>query len=139
MKYSPYSLSLRPRKVSPRKVWAIDILRKAKLEGLRWHDATRHTFITTRLVQKLVRWKDISTVMSYAHHYSESLRYGVEALGRMRKNIHHITIYKTGSCLRWLNSLKLLARPARLERATCGFVVRRSIQLSYGRILIIAD
>ena len=32
------------------------------------------------------------------------------------------------------NSFILLARPARLERATCGFVVRRSIQLSYGRI-----
>ena len=26
-----------------------------------------------------------------------------------------------------------LARPARLERATCGFEVRRSIHLSYGR------
>ena len=31
------------------------------------------------------------------------------------------------------NLLKKLARPARLERATCGFVVRRSIHLSYGR------
>ena len=35
------------------------------------------------------------------------------------------------------NSLTSLARPARLERATCGFVVRRSIHLSYGRALII--
>jgi hypothetical protein len=32
------------------------------------------------------------------------------------------------------NLLICLARPARLERATCGFEVRRSIQLSYGRI-----
>ena len=31
------------------------------------------------------------------------------------------------------NSFILLARPARLERATCGFVVRHSIHLSYGR------
>ena len=31
------------------------------------------------------------------------------------------------------NPLISLARPARLERATCGFEVRRSIHLSYGR------
>lgn len=31
------------------------------------------------------------------------------------------------------SSLIILARPARLERAACGFEVRRSIQLSYGR------
>ncbi len=27
-----------------------------------------------------------------------------------------------------------MARPGRLERPTCGFEVRRSIQLSYGRV-----
>ena len=31
------------------------------------------------------------------------------------------------------NPLIVLARPGRLERPTCGFEVRRSIQLSYGR------
>ena len=40
---------------------------------------------------------------------------------------------------RVLRLLKRLARAARLERATCGFVVRRSIQLSYGRSLIISN
>ncbi len=34
---------------------------------------------------------------------------------------------KDGNCLIWL------VRPARLERAACGFEVRRSIRLSYGR------
>src|SRR5271157_747419 len=29
---------------------------------------------------------------------------------------------------------RTLARPVRLERTACGFEVRRSIQLSYGRI-----
>jgi hypothetical protein len=28
--------------------------------------------------------------------------------------------------------IRLVAHPARLERAACGFEVRRSIQLSYG-------
>ena len=28
-----------------------------------------------------------------------------------------------------------LVRPARLERAACGFEVRRSIRLSYGRLV----
>ncbi len=32
------------------------------------------------------------------------------------------------------NPLILLVRPARFELATYGFVVRHSIQLSYGRI-----
>ena len=35
--------------------------------------------------------------------------------------------------------LILLVRPARFERATYGFVVRHSIQLSYGRIALTRD
>jgi hypothetical protein len=34
-------------------------------------------------VQKLGRWKNISMIMRYAHHYSESLRSSVEVLDRI--------------------------------------------------------
>ncbi len=58
--------------------------KKAKIENLRWHDATRHTFATRLVqaevdlytVQKLGRWKTTQMVMRYAHHYPESLRRG---------------------------------------------------------------
>jgi len=67
--------------------------KKAGLQSLRWHDATRHTFATRLVqggvdiytVQKLGRWKTISMVQRYAHHYPESLRPGIEVLDRMRK------------------------------------------------------
>lgn len=60
-------------------------------EVLRFHDL-RHTWATRLIqagvdlytVQKLGRWKTISMVMRYAHHYSESLRPGAEALDRLR-------------------------------------------------------
>ena len=67
-------------------------VKKAGLEHLRWHDL-RHTF-ATRLaqacvdlykIQKLGRWKEISMLSRYAHHYPESLRDGVEALDQMRR------------------------------------------------------
>jgi site-specific recombinase XerD len=72
--------------------------KKAGVQGVRWHDATRHTFATRLVqggvdiytVQRLGRWKNISMVMRYAHHYPESLRPGVEALDTQRKN--YITI-----------------------------------------------
>jgi site-specific recombinase XerD len=71
--------------------------KKAGLQDIRWHDATRHTSATRfvqagvdiNTVQKLGRWKNISMVMRYAHHYPESLRPGVEVLDTQRKN--HIT------------------------------------------------
>jgi len=67
--------------------------KKAGLQNLRWHDATRHTFATRLVqggvdiytVQKLGRWKTISMVQRYAHHYPESLRPGVEVLDKMRR------------------------------------------------------
>ena len=69
-------------------------LKKSGIERLRFHDL-RHTF-ATRLaqagvdlytVQKLGRWKSISMVTRYAHHYPESLRAGVEVLDRIGKKI----------------------------------------------------
>ncbi len=63
---------------------------KAGIKGFRVHDL-RHTFATRLVqsgvdiytVQKLGRWKTISMVMRYAHHYPESLRSGVEALDKI--------------------------------------------------------
>jgi integrase len=63
---------------------------KAKIETFRFHDL-RQTFATRLVragvdlysVQKLGRWKTVSMVMRYAHHYPESLRPGVEALARV--------------------------------------------------------
>ncbi|HYB20588.1 MAG TPA: tyrosine-type recombinase/integrase, partial [Thermodesulfobacteriota bacterium] len=65
-------------------------LKKSGIEKLRFHDL-RHTFATRLVqagvdlytVQKLGRWKNISMVMRYAHHYPESLRSGVEVLDRI--------------------------------------------------------
>jgi integrase len=62
---------------------------KAGIHGLWWHDL-RHTFATRLVqagvdiytVQKLGRWRNISMVMRYAHHYPESLRVGIGALDR---------------------------------------------------------
>ena len=54
----------------------------------------RHTFATRLVqvgvdiytVQKLGRWKTISMVSRYAHHYPESLRAGVEVLDKLAVN-----------------------------------------------------
>ena len=54
---------------------------------MRFHDL-RHTFATRLVqggvgiyeVQKLGRWKSITMVQRYAHHYSESLRSAIEVM-----------------------------------------------------------
>jgi len=66
------------------------VAKKAKIKRLRFHDL-RHTFATRLVqagvdiytVQRLGRWKNISMVMRYAHHYPESLRSGVEVLDKL--------------------------------------------------------
>ncbi len=66
---------------------------KAGIKDFRFHDL-RHTFATRLVqagvdiytVQKLGRWKNISMVMRYAHHYPESLRSGVEVLDRIKES-----------------------------------------------------
>jgi integrase len=75
-------------------------IKKSGIEKLRFHDL-RHTFATRLVqagvdlytVQKLGRWKNISMVMRYAHHYPESLRSGVEVLdkvnGKVSTNLAH--------------------------------------------------
>jgi integrase len=58
------------------------VMRKADVTRFRFHDL-RHTSATRPVqagadiytVQKLGRWKTISMVMRYAHHYPESLRW----------------------------------------------------------------
>ncbi|MFI5304918.1 MAG: tyrosine-type recombinase/integrase [Nitrospiria bacterium] len=68
-------------------------VKKSGIEKLRFHDL-RHTF-ATRLIQggidlyklqRLGRWKDISMVMRYAHHYPESLRSGIEILDKVQSD-----------------------------------------------------
>jgi integrase len=69
-------------------------IKKSGINPLRFHDL-RHTFATRLVqagvdlytVQKLGRWKSISMVTRYAHHYPESLRAGVEVLDRVGKKI----------------------------------------------------
>ncbi|MGC9975560.1 MAG: site-specific integrase [Syntrophales bacterium] len=66
-------------------------IRKAGIRKLRFHDL-RHTFATRLVqsgvdlyqVQKLGRWKNTSMILRYAHHFTESLRAGIEVMDRSK-------------------------------------------------------
>jgi len=83
-------------RISPRNLQEAfhSTVKKSGIEKLRFHDL-RHTFATRLVqagvdlyaVQKLGRWKNISMVMRYAHHYPESLRSGVEVLDKIGKKV----------------------------------------------------
>jgi len=72
-------------------------LKKSRITPCRFHDL-RHSFATRLVqpekdiytVQKLGRWKTISSVTRYKNHYPESLRSGIEVLDKLMEN--HITI-----------------------------------------------
>lgn len=74
--------------------WSFEeALKKACIEEFRFHDL-RHTF-ATRLaqngvdlftIQKLLGHKSYATTQRYAHHYTESLRLGINVLDRHIRN-----------------------------------------------------
>ena len=71
-------------------------VKKAKLAKCRFHDL-RHTFATRLVqagvdlyeVQKLLRHKSPIMTQRYAHHFSESLRDGVETLDKISTILAH--------------------------------------------------
>jgi len=97
-------------------------LKRARITDFRFHDL-RHTF-ATRLAQegvdlykvsKLLGHKDIKMTQRYAHHYSESLRDGVEVLD---KSITFLSQYSDLEQKNGDKSLKKMVRPDGFEPPT---------------------
>lgn len=67
-------------------------LEKSGVRNFRFHDL-RHTFATRLIqngvdlytVQKLGRWKTVSMIQRYAHHYPESLRSAIEVMDGVKE------------------------------------------------------
>ncbi|WKZ33527.1 MAG: tyrosine-type recombinase/integrase [Thermodesulfobacteriota bacterium] len=79
------------------------VVRRIKIDDFRFHDL-RHTF-ATRLTQagidlykisKLLGHKDLRTTQRYSHHWTESLRSGVEVLDKVDTDLD--TTDKKGGC-----------------------------------------
>ncbi|HPK54127.1 MAG TPA: tyrosine-type recombinase/integrase [Smithellaceae bacterium] len=91
-------------------------LKRAGITKFRFHDL-RHTFATRLVqngvdlykVQKLGRWKNVTMVQRYAHHYPESLRSAIEMIDGFRKPI--ITILSHSQKNRVRQSSLRLANP----------------------------
>jgi hypothetical protein len=132
-------------------------VKDAKLTGVSFH-ILRHSAasqmvmsgVDLKTVGEILRHKDYATTMRYAHLSPSHKKAAVDALGSALK-AEAKTEAKTallpppypqgakceGTENQWkrasyLKQKNKVAHPARLERAACGFEVRRSIQLSYG-------
>jgi integrase len=89
---------------------------RAAITNFRFHDL-RHTFATRLVqngvdlysVQKLGRWKNVTMVQRYAHHYPESLRSAIEMIDGIKKPI--ITILSQSQKNRVSMSPLKLANP----------------------------
>lgn len=70
------------------------VVKEAGIVKFHFHDL-RHIFATRPVprgvdlykVQTLGRWKTVSMIIRYAHHYPESLRPGIEAMDKARAKI----------------------------------------------------
>lgn len=89
---------------------------KAGIKDLRFHDL-RHTFATRLIqggvgiyeVQKLGRWKSVTMVQRYAHHYPESLRSAIEVMDHIKQPV--ITILSQSQKKRGHKPLLRLVNP----------------------------